>query len=214
MTSAQAASPEVGTAYYQYREDGLLSKKTLGNGCYTYFAYDEARRLTQLLNCFPDGRPLVYFEYGYDGATRITSVRREDATVIYYGYDLADRLTNEEWYDSGMNQLYTFQWDYDLAGNRTYERRGDVETYYTYNEANELLHARKLPAGLFLAFVILCFGALFPVVGPFVLGTIFFVVSIMVSKICDAVNALPDLAANTFAPPAVAAPQSGPGQQA
>jgi RHS repeat-associated protein len=146
MASAQAASPELGTAYYEYRPDGLLAKKTLGNGCYTYFAYDEGRRLTQLLNCFPDGRPLLYFEYGYDGGSRITSVRREDGVAIYYGYDLVDRLTSENWYDAGMSQLYAFQWDYDPAGNRTCERRGDVETYYSYDEANELLHTRKLPA--------------------------------------------------------------------
>jgi RHS repeat-associated protein len=145
MVSAQAARPEVGTAYYQYRPDGLLVKKTLGNGCYTYFAHDEARRLSQLLNCFPDGRPLVYFEYGYDAGSRITSVRREDGNVIYYGYDVVNRLTSEEWYDSGMNQLYAFQWDYDPAGNRTYEKRGDVEAYYTYDAASELLHTRKLP---------------------------------------------------------------------
>jgi len=72
-------------------------------------------------------------------------VRREDGNVVYYGYDAADRLTSEEWYDAGMAPLYGFQWDYDAVGNRVYEKRGETETYYAYDAANELLHTRRLP---------------------------------------------------------------------
>ena len=103
-------------------------------------------RTTQILNCLPDGSPLVYFEYSYDPAGRMTKVLREDRNVVYYGYDSGSRLTSEDWYDAGMNPLYSFQWDYDAVGNRTYQRRGDVETYYEYDEANELLRSRELPA--------------------------------------------------------------------
>jgi YD repeat-containing protein len=39
-----------------------------------------------------------------------------------------------------MAAIYAFQWDYDAVGNRTYESRDSVLTYYSYNEANELTH--------------------------------------------------------------------------
>ena len=143
MTVAQSSIPELGTAYYAYDAASHLTKKVLGNGCYTYFTYDPAGRTTQLLNCLPDGSPLAYFEYSYDAAGRIVRCFREDGDVIYYGYDLADRLTSEHWYDSSMTPLYAFQWDYDAVGNRVYQYRDGREAYYEYDEANELLHAHE-----------------------------------------------------------------------
>ncbi len=77
---------------------------------------------------------------------RISSVRREDGDVIYYAYDEADRLTGEQWYDEQMTPLYAFQWDYDAAGNRTYESRDGQETYYTYDAGNQLTTTQG-PAG-------------------------------------------------------------------
>jgi RHS repeat-associated protein len=56
---------------------------------------------------------------------------------------MVNRLTSEKWYDAAMTPLYAFQWDYDPVGNRTYEKRGNVETYYTYHEANELLRTHR-----------------------------------------------------------------------
>ena len=67
---------------------------------------------------------MAYFGYGYDGAGRITSIRRESGDVIYYGYDGADRLTAETWKNASMQTIYAFEWDYDAMGNRTYEKRG------------------------------------------------------------------------------------------
>jgi len=32
-----------------------------------------------------------------------------------------------------MAPLYCFQWDYDAVGNRTYEKRGETDTYYAYD---------------------------------------------------------------------------------
>ena len=74
----------------------------------------------------------------YDASSRITCCVREDGTTVYYGYDRASRLTSEDWYDSGMSSVYAFAWDYDSAGNRTYQGFNGVETYYTYNADNSL----------------------------------------------------------------------------
>jgi hypothetical protein len=58
-----------------------ILKRTLGDGCYTTCAYDAAGRPTQLLNCFADGSPLVYFEYGYDAANRRAPTSSADLTL-------------------------------------------------------------------------------------------------------------------------------------
>ncbi|MFO7900033.1 MAG: hypothetical protein R6V58_13350 [Planctomycetota bacterium] len=68
-----------------------------------------------------------------DPASRIVECRRESGTVVYYTYDDADRLTSETWRDSGGGTIYAFEWDYDRVGNRTRQKRGSVETYYTYD---------------------------------------------------------------------------------
>ena len=133
------AEPGFGVTYYAYDQVSQITKKELGNGCYTYFVYDQANRVTQILNCLPDGSPLAYFEYSHDGAGRITGCLRESGDVIYYGYDAASRLTSEEWYDSEMSSIYSFSWDYDDVGNRTYQEWGNKQTYYTYDSGNALI---------------------------------------------------------------------------
>jgi len=66
--------------------------------------------------------------------------------VVYYGYDAADRLTGETWKESGGSTIYAFAWDYDPVGNRTYQSQNSVQTYYDYNEGNELTQYHELPA--------------------------------------------------------------------
>jgi len=146
MQHASSSNATLGTAYYTYDEAGSVIKKVLGNGCYTYFAYDALNRPTEVLNCLPNGSPLAYFEYTYDPAGRITKCTREDGNVVYYGYDNAEQLASETWRHSGGGTIYAFEWDYDLAGNRTYQRRDSVETYYTYDAGNQLTQYHELPA--------------------------------------------------------------------
>ncbi len=126
------------SCYYEYNANNLMTKKTLGNGVFTYFSYDEANRVTQILNCSPDGSPLVYFSYDYDQSSRITSIERENGTVIYYGYDDASRLTSEIWYDSGMSLIRDYEWGYDLVGNRTHQVHDFERIDYLYDESNAL----------------------------------------------------------------------------
>ena len=48
--------------------------------------------------------------------------------------------------DSDGTPLHDFAWNLDLVGNRTYQKYGSVETYYTHNEGNELTQLHVVPA--------------------------------------------------------------------
>ena len=107
--------------------------------------YDAANKLSSLYNCLANGAPLAYFDYQYDEASRITGCRREDGTQIYYQYDPASRLTGETWYEpAAMQPIYSFAWDYDLAGNRIHQNYNDQQTYYFYNPGNTLIRKQEL----------------------------------------------------------------------
>ena len=78
--------------------------------------------------------------FDHDQVGRIVKCRHEDGNAISGSYDNASRLTKEEWLDSGMTQIYSFQYDYDAVGNRTYEKRGDTsEIYFEFNGANAVV---------------------------------------------------------------------------
>ena len=108
-----------------------------------YFIFSAS--LTQILNCLPDASPLVYFEYTYDEAGRISKCRRENGTTIYYTYSPNSRLTSETWQSSDMSTIYAFSWDYDKLGNRTSSQENSSLTYYYYGEGNTLI--REEPIG-------------------------------------------------------------------
>lgn len=114
---------------------------------YCSYNYDRANRLTQLLHAKEDGTPLVYFEYQYDKDSRITHVLRETGDHIYLEYDDASRLTSETWKDSSFAEIYAFEWDYDLAGNRVYENNRGTETYFTFDADNAVTVSHTLSSG-------------------------------------------------------------------
>ena len=89
---------------------------------------------------------LIYFNYGYDAASRIAKIVREAGKTIYYSYDGADRLTGENWYNSGMQNVYAFAWSYDAVGNRRWQNRLGQQSYFTYDAANELNKASRSAA--------------------------------------------------------------------
>jgi hypothetical protein len=67
---------------------------------------------------------------------------------------------------------------------------GFAKDYNRYIERHRL-QARRLPAGLFLAYVILCLVGVIPIVQLFVVATNLFLGASMIAKICDAVNSIP-----------------------
>lgn len=68
---------------------------------------------------------------------------------------------------------------------------GWAKDYNAYTARHGLANAPKMPEGLFLMYVILCFTTWIPILGMLLLVANFVIVIIMVAKICDGVNALP-----------------------
>lgn len=88
---------------------------------------------------------------------------------------------------------------------------GFAKDYNSYVDRYSL-RVPKLPEGLFLTYVILCFTAWIPIVGRVLVAINFFIGIAMVLKICDAVNALPGAAPApgtvTVKQPTAAAPKT------
>lgn len=79
-----------------------------------------------------------------------------------------------------FNIYWAFQalWGFAKDYNSYLDRRG--------------LDLRRLPEGIFVAYIILCLGAWIPFVGSLLVAANMVVGTIMIAKVCDAVNALPD----------------------
>lgn len=81
---------------------------------------------------------------------------------------------------------------------------GFAKDYNSYLERHGL-NLRRLPEGIFLAYIILCLGAWIPFLGWLLVAANMVVGTIMIAKVCDAVNALPDAGDSPTASQAVAA---------
>jgi hypothetical protein len=81
---------------------------------------------------------------------------------------------------------------------------GFAKDYNSYLDRHGL-NLRRLPEGIFVAYIILCLGAFIPFVGWLLVAANMVVGTIMIAKICDAVNALPNAGDSPAASEAVAA---------
>jgi YD repeat-containing protein len=63
----------------------------------------------------------------------------EDGSATYYEYDKIYQLTGETQADGQGQVAYAFEYQYDKAHNGTVKVDNGTPTYYTHNEANELL---------------------------------------------------------------------------
>lgn len=81
---------------------------------------------------------------------------------------------------------------------------GFAKDYNSYLERHGL-NLRRLPEGIFVAYIILCLGAWIPFLGWLLVAANMVVGTIMIAKVCDAVNALPDAGDSSTVSQAVAA---------
>ncbi|MHC4404183.1 MAG: RHS repeat domain-containing protein, partial [Planctomycetota bacterium] len=123
---------------YDYDPAGRMERKTLGNGVYTTYQYDNAGQLTHLINYAPDDTLLSRFDYTYDASGRRDSmtVTRNPATDFDskydYGYDPLGQLTSVTYPDG-----HVVSYEYDAVGNRIQVNDDGTPTDYATNEMNQ-----------------------------------------------------------------------------
>ena len=81
---------------------------------------------------------------------------------------------------------------------------GFAKDYNSYLDRHGL-DLRRLPEGIFVAYIILCLAAWIPFVGMLLVAANMVVGAIMIAKVCDAVNALPNAGDSPAPSEAVAA---------
>ena len=124
---------------YDFDSAGRMTRKTLGNGVYTIYAYDAAGRLSSLINQQSGADLISRFDYTYDASGRVTSKTstyaagdpRQSGTETY-GYDDLGQLTRVEYPDGRI-----VEYVYDAVGNRIEVIEDGISTPYTTNEMNQ-----------------------------------------------------------------------------
>jgi RHS repeat-associated protein len=142
----------------------------------TVYAYDDAQRLTSIVNKTGAAATLSYYQYTLDNAGRVTQeswqsenttggvisgthtyaydttnqLTAADGTV--YNWDLNGNSTNASKQTGSANRLTndgTYTYTYDAQGNLTQQSKGSgLETwYYGYNTLNQLTSVRETTDG-------------------------------------------------------------------
>lgn len=138
QTIAQA--PSGAAAYFTYDADSKLTRRMLGNQGYLDVTYDNAERVDTWAWFNKNNTALSHFDYTRDAKGLVVQSVRESTHSVYYGYDENDRLTSEIWTTMSATpvEVYGFRYAYDVAGNRTKSRVNGTDTYYFYDQANQL----------------------------------------------------------------------------
>jgi RHS repeat-associated protein len=137
----------------------------------TSYSYDDASRVTAIVNKNASSATLSYYDYSYDAADRVTSQTWQSgstpgsATYTYdatdqllsdgthtYSYDLNGNRTMSGYQTGTDNRLTTdgvWTYTYDNAGNEIEKSKGaGLETwYYTYDTLNRLTDVRQTSDG-------------------------------------------------------------------
>ncbi|MBP3447998.1 MAG: RHS repeat protein, partial [Clostridia bacterium] len=121
---------------YSYDANGNLLSETTG-GNHSTFTYDDANRMTGLVNSYPsadiEGETVTETEsYTYYPNGNKKTVTDMTGKLIHYTYDNAGRLTAETVDDAVTS--YT----YDGYNNRIGKVENGVQTSYLYDNRNRL----------------------------------------------------------------------------
>jgi RHS repeat-associated protein len=135
QTKVQA--PSGATAYFSYDAASNLTGRLLGNSAKLDASYDSVERIKNWRYSKSNNAPLTYFDYTRDTKGLITKAVREATYTTYFAYDASDRLLAEIW-KAGASEVYGYRYAYDLSGNRTKAKINGSDTYYFYDQANQL----------------------------------------------------------------------------
>ena len=124
---------DVGTvADYDY-VGRRLTHKTLGNGVYTTYEYDDVGHLLHFVNYDPTDTIISSFDYTYDASGRRTSMTMLDG-IFSYEYDQLGQLISVMHPDG-----HVVEYVYDAVGNRIEVIDDGVVAAYTTNEMNQYI---------------------------------------------------------------------------
>jgi RHS repeat-associated protein len=124
-------------ANYIYNERGQIASVYFTNGSYASFDYNGANQPVELTNYNVNGIVMERFKYTHSTNGNIISIQTTKGTINYQ-YDQLNQLTQETLLDGS-----TIYYEYDSVGNRTKKtvskEASSTVTYYTYNQANQLI---------------------------------------------------------------------------
>lgn len=130
LTEVRKSSDNSLISRFNY-SDGAVARKTLGNGAYSLFTYENGR-LMQLDNYLPNQTLSSSNRYEYDHRGRVVKMTDSSGQAWRYRYDVSGQLTG--WATSSGEDI---QYMYDNRGNRLMAMRGESAERYSVNEMNQ-----------------------------------------------------------------------------
>ncbi|XP_064637828.1 uncharacterized protein LOC135494016 [Lineus longissimus] len=120
-------------AQFEYDPSGQLSRKTLGNGDYTTYAYHSVtKRINSLTNFYKNGTVASYFRTTFNN--RGQRRRMETARGVWtYNYDAGGQISSWTKPNGEVTNL-----DYDKVLNRLVVTKGVLTTTYKHNDLNQM----------------------------------------------------------------------------
>lgn len=138
-------------ATYEYDSRGRMTKESFSNGVYSAYGYDTASRLTSLNHKKTlDNSVILGYAATYDAASRLTqAVESPTTATTTYAYDNGNRLTSED--RTGANP-YLSDYTYNSVGLRATAFRSEdgVTSHdgtYTYDDAGRMTQVVESASG-------------------------------------------------------------------
>ena len=120
----------------QYDRDGKPLRKTLANGSWTDYGYNDRDQLTSLSHKLNGGAALDTLTYDYWPSGQLWKETDGGGRVHQFTYDRVGQLIDEQHPDLGLGGT---QYRYDKNGNRTQVTRNGVNEWYGVDSADKLL---------------------------------------------------------------------------
>jgi RHS repeat-associated protein len=120
---------------FEYNNAGLRTRRTGHDGYVLNYEYDAAGRLIRLR----DGANAEIIRYEYDSVGRLSQETKGNGTYTTYGYDSAGRLLNLVNHAQDGTVQSSFDYTYDVNGNRTSMTTLAGTTTYTYDALGQLV---------------------------------------------------------------------------
>ena len=142
-------------AYDQSVTGGVANAATSANGVTTTTVFDRSgRKLRDVVTDPDDTAKSVTTAYTYDAHGQVTSVTREDGSVVRYAYDAVGNVVSEKYFASASAQTpeITTVYTYTAAGGRLVsaaqttgsgESAKTVTTAYSYDEYGRVVQQRQ-----------------------------------------------------------------------